>query len=90
MHHIDLKGNHKFKHHFIGPFTVVQKVGSQAFYLHFLVALKHVHDVFHISLLKPFYSRGDGQDSLAPILVFGEVEYKVDLIVGHWISRVIC
>ena len=29
--HIDLKGNHKFKPHFIGPFMVVQKVGSQAY-----------------------------------------------------------
>ena len=31
MHHIDLKGNHKFKPCFIGPFLVVQKVGSQAY-----------------------------------------------------------
>ena len=30
MHHIDLKGNHKFKPRFIGLFAVAQKVGSQA------------------------------------------------------------
>ena len=42
--------------------------------------------MFHVSLLKPFY-RDDGQDAPAPILVDGEVEYKVDSIIGHWISR---
>ena len=47
----------------------------------------HVHDVFHFFLLKPFYSGGDGQDAPAPILVDGEVEYKVDSIVGHWITK---
>ena len=51
------------------------------------IALKHVHDVFHVSLLKPFHSEGDGQDAPVPILVDGKVEYKVDSIVGHWISR---
>ena len=51
------------------------------------MALKHVHDVFHVSLLKPFYSGGDGEDAPAPILVDGEVKYEVDLIVEHWISR---
>ena len=60
---------------------MVQKVGSQAYQLQLPVALKHVHDVFHVSLLKPFHSEGDGQDAPAPILVDGEVEYKVDSIV---------
>ena len=87
MHHIDLKGNHKLKPCFIGPFLMVQKVGSQAYQLRLPVALKHVHDVFHVSLLKPFYSGGDGQDTPAPMLVDSKVEYEVDLIVGHWSSR---
>ena len=62
-------------------------MGSQAYYLRFPVALKHVHDVFHVFLLKPFHSGGDGQDAPASILIDGEVEYKVDLTVGHRISR---
>ena len=39
-----------------------------------------------ISLFKPFYSGGDGQDAPAPILADGEVEYEVDSIVGHQTS----
>ena len=54
------------------------------------MALKHVHDVFHVSLLKPFHSGSDGQDAPAPILVDGEVKYEVDSIVGHQISRGFC
>ena len=64
-HHINLKGNYKFKPHFIGSFIVVQKVGSQAYYLHLPIDLKHVHDVFHVSLLKLFHSGGSGQDAYA-------------------------
>ena len=41
------------------------------------MALKHVYDVFHISLLKPFHSGGYGQDAPTPILVDDKVEYKV-------------
>ena len=46
--------------------------------------------MFHVSLLEPFYRGGDGQDAPVPILVDGEVEYKVDSIVGHWVSRGVC
>ena len=43
--------------------------------------------MFHVSLLKPFHSEGYGQDTPIPILVDSQVEYKLDSIVGYWISR---
>ena len=46
--------------------------------------------MFHVSLLKPFHSGGDGQDAPTPILVDGEVEYEVESIVGYQISRGVC
>ena len=51
------------------------------------IALKHIYDLFHVTLHKPFHSGGDGKDVPVPILVNGEVEYKVESIVGHWIGR---
>ena len=42
--------------------------------MYLLVVLKHVHDVFHISLFKPLHSGGDGQDALAPVLVDNKLE----------------
>ena len=45
--------------------------------------------MFHVSLLKPSHSGGDGQDALVPILVDGEVEYVVNSIVWHLISSVV-
>ena len=33
-----------------------------------------------------FHSGGDGQDAPMPVLVDGEVKYKEDSIVRHWIS----
>ena len=54
--------------------------------MHLPVALKYAYDVFHVSLLKPFHSGGDGQDAPAPILVDGEVEYEVDSSERHHIS----
>ena len=50
----------------------------------------YIHDVFHVSLLKSFHSGGDGQDAPAPIVVDGEVEYEIDLIVRHRMSRGVC
>ena len=86
-HHIDLKRNSNFKPCFIDLFCGGSKSGSQAYWLHFPVDLKHVHDVVNVFLLKPFHSGGDGQDAPATILVDSKVEYKVDSIVGYWISR---
>ena len=47
------------------------------------IVLKHVHNVFYVSLIKPFHCGGDGEDAPEPILVDGEVEYMVNSIVGH-------
>ena len=60
MHHINLKGNHKFKPHYIGPFMVFQIRVLKLTSCICLFLSKHIHYVFHVSLLKPFHSGGDG------------------------------
>ena len=54
-----------------------------------ILALKYVHNVFHVSLLKPLHSGSDRKNAPVAILVDMEVEYKVDSIIGHQISRLV-
>ena len=46
-----------------------------------------IHDVFHVSLLHPYKSDGTVQPP-PPILVEGEEEFEVDMILDHKDRRV--
>ena len=37
---------------FVGPFQIAQRVGSVAYRIHLPPRLQHIHDVFHVSLLR--------------------------------------
>ena len=37
---------------YVGPFEIVEKIGEVAYYLNLPPQLGHVHDVFHVSMLK--------------------------------------
>ena len=39
---------------FIGPFEVLQRVGEVAYRLAFPPPLEHVHDIFHVSMLRHY------------------------------------
>jgi hypothetical protein len=62
--------NLKFKHtrtrkllpRFIGPFPIVQEVSSVAFRIRLPKTLR-VHDVFHVSMLKPYKEGGTTSSS---------------------------
>ena len=43
----------KLADHYVGPFRIIAKVGPIAYHLE-LPANMAIHDVFHISLLKPY------------------------------------
>ena len=84
---IALKGNRKFKPRFIGPYRVLNRVGPQAYRLRLPSSLAHLHDVFHVSLLRQFQHGGNGQMVALPIIVDGEAEWEVERIVRHRLSR---
>lgn len=44
----------KLSQRYIGPFEVLSKVGAVAYELALPPDLGHVHNVFHMSVLKPF------------------------------------
>ena len=77
--------------HFVGPFRVLQKIGKTAYKLDLSggrhrQALRNIHDVFHVSLLRLHRDNGLGTD-VPPIDVNGEVEFEVEAILKHWQIR---
>jgi hypothetical protein len=66
---------------FIGPFDVLQRVGELSYRLNLPEDYK-IHDVFHVSLLKPYLDAGPDQDTPPPPLFFsGTPEWEVEHII---------
>ena len=68
----------------MGPFVVVERIGNMAYHLDLScsAALRGVHDVFHVSLLRGWLT--NGVDANVPsIKIDGKAEYEVSKIKGH-------
>ena len=65
----------------MGPLRVVRRVGKQAYKLELPVALQRYHDVFHVSLPKPYMQGGDGVMPHQPITVDDETEWELESII---------
>ena len=79
-----LKGPRKLQDRFVGPFSVKRRVGNTAYQLDLTSggnrrALRGVHDVFHVSLLRPYHSNGLHAE-VPGIEVDGELEFEVEAI----------
>ena len=82
--HIGLycKGTPKLLPRFIGPFQITKRVGELAYRLNLPPTMK-MHNVFHVSRLRPFKDDGRVQPPPPPIVVDNELEYEVDKIYAH-------
>ena len=67
---------------YVGPFTILGKVNEVAFKLG-LPENMQVHDVFHVSLLKPYSPDPHHSPPPPPDVVDGELEYTVDRVLDH-------
>ena len=82
-----LQGPRKLQDRFVGPFRVLQKIGATAYKLDLSggrhrQALCNIHEVFHVSLLRPHRDNGLGTD-VPPIEVDGDMEFEVEAILKH-------
>ena len=81
----------KFKSRFIGPYKVIKKISSQAYELSLPSSMK-VHPVFHISLLKEFYSSPSNIPLVDNIpaandLIHGDDHFHVQSLLDHKIAH---
>jgi len=79
---LKVPGASKLMPKFVGPFTIVEKVNEVAFKLG-LPENMRVHDVFHVSLLKPYSPDPHHSPPPPPDVVDGELEYTVDRVLDH-------
>ena len=75
-------GSKKLLPRYVGPFPVKEKIGEVAYRLQLLNTMK-MHDVFHVSLLRPYYSNGVVAPPPPPIVIDGEEESEVEQILDH-------
>ena len=80
-----LQGPRKLHDRFVGPFTMTERIGQTAYRLDLTggrhrQALRGIHDVFHLDLLKPYKDNGMAVNA-PPIEVNEHEEYEVEKIV---------
>jgi hypothetical protein len=79
-----IRSNQKLDYRFLGPFPIIKKIGSQAYKLRLLLKYSRLHDVFYVSLLKPYtLQQGLTRVVIEPDLVQEEGEYKVEEILAR-------
>ncbi len=82
---LSVKGNQKLGARHIGQFPITKRIGEVAYELSLPETMRHVHPVFHVSLLKPYISRPAAFSNPHPIpplpeIVDDHIEYKVNRI----------
>ena len=63
---------------YVGPFTIMKKIGEVAYKLALPPEMSRIHDVFHVSQLKRFYRDSDDKPN-PPIVPISEVNLEEDL-----------
>jgi len=82
--HIKLKavGTGKLLPKFLGPFTILKRIGTLAYQLDLLKDMPRVHPVFHVSLLRS-YTPGTTPPPPIPVVIDDEPEWQVERIQNH-------
>jgi len=78
-----VSGTRKLIPRWVGPFTVVEGIGKAAYKLDLPQCMSQVHNVFHVSLIKPYLSDGRTQPAPLPELIDDTPEWTVEQVIDH-------
>jgi hypothetical protein len=73
----------------LGPFTIIERIGTQAYRLDIPRSMK-IHPVFHVVLLEPYKQSdipGRTQEPPPPVIIENEIEYEVEEILDSKLLR---
>ena len=79
-----LQGPRKLHDRFVGSFTMTERMGQTAYHLDLTggrhrQALRGIHDIFHVGLLKPYKDNGMAANA-PPTAVDEHEEYEIEKI----------
>ena len=84
---LSLKGSRHLRDRYCAPFVVTEHIGETTYHVDLQgKGLDGIHDVFHVSLLRPYLSNRFATE-VPPVELDGELEYEVAAIKGHRVSR---
>lgn len=73
-----VRASKKLDHRFLGPFKIEKRIGKQAYRLALPSKYSRIHNVFHVSLLEPYYQRtGETPHVIQPDLIDGQESWEV-------------
>ena len=78
----NLAGHQKLGNRFVGPYKIVKRVGPVSYELALTADMK-MHDVFHVSRLRPYKRRLGMVGAPSAIMPSGETEVEVEEILDH-------
>jgi Chromo (CHRromatin Organisation MOdifier) domain len=71
---------------FAGPYEIIEVISQVAYRLQLPIGTKS-HDVFHVSMLKPYHGDANTERATLPplpaVMQDGEEEFEVDSIISH-------
>ena len=82
---LKLRGSRKLSDRYVGPFVITAKVGPTAYRLDLSSsqALRGIHDVFHVSLLRSWSSNGMRRCAAPIELEDADQEWEISRVKAH-------
>ena len=85
--HLRTTGTRKLIPRWVGPFKVQADMGGTAYRSDLPDCMHQVHNVFHVSLIKPYRSDGRTQPPPPPELVDDCPEWTVEQVLDHRVVK---